>query len=322
MEDFYPTYSDTSKHGKTREIWTKAFVRYWADFPWRLPLTQDPNPDDPTDYGLAPQTPEEEAEHKKVIITIEAVSRVTSQAGLKSNPWAEWLTHFRTPVGPVPKKQADFQYYMWLDEYKGKVAEQFEAMKGDAPAAEHMNIRAQAACELLALETPEMNKHEDMLEGLLALDEEDLDEARSRFSSLVGPLLEGLAGHTGYEISIFAGRVIKDEGRINIESVSLHAGATAETPVMLDFSRADANVYGEVMKKFSRFVRNAHEFREGGSGTKEGTTPSSSTVAPPSPSSMAPPATISSVSPPPTNLTAPIPPNPALLQDSFSDPEI
>jgi hypothetical protein len=79
MEDFYPTYSDASKRGKTREIWTKAFVRYWADFPWRLPLTQDPNPDDPTDYGLAPQTPEEEAERKKVIITIEAVSRVISR---------------------------------------------------------------------------------------------------------------------------------------------------------------------------------------------------------------------------------------------------
>jgi hypothetical protein len=81
---------------------------------------------------------------------------------------------------------------MRLDEYKGKVAKRFEATKGDAPAAEHMNIRAQAARELLALETPEvqkkmregaealhaaeMNKREDALEGLPALDEEDLDE--------------------------------------------------------------------------------------------------------------------------------------------------
>jgi hypothetical protein len=47
---------------------------------------------------------------------------------------------------------------MRLDEYKGKVAERFDAMKGDAPAAEHMNIRAQAARELLALETPEVQK--------------------------------------------------------------------------------------------------------------------------------------------------------------------
>jgi hypothetical protein len=36
-------------------------------------------------------------------------------------------------------------------------------------------------------------------------------------------------------------------------------GVTAETPAMLDFSRADANVYGEVMKNFSRFVWNARK---------------------------------------------------------------
>ncbi|KAJ7841070.1 hypothetical protein B0H14DRAFT_2587087 [Mycena olivaceomarginata] len=128
MEDFYPTYSDASKRGKMRDIWTKAFVRYWADFPWRLPLTQDPNPDDPTDYGLAPQTPEEEAERKKVHNHYRSrvvLARKKNRAGLKSNPWAEWLTRFRTPAGPVPKKRADFQYYMRLDEYKGKVAEWF-----------------------------------------------------------------------------------------------------------------------------------------------------------------------------------------------------
>jgi hypothetical protein len=75
VQEFYPTYSKASKHGKTRDIWTKAFVRYWAAFPWRLPLKQDPDPEDPT-YALTLQTPEEEAERKKIITVTEAVSRV------------------------------------------------------------------------------------------------------------------------------------------------------------------------------------------------------------------------------------------------------
>jgi hypothetical protein len=111
---------------------------------------------------------------------------------VKNNPWAEWLTHFRTPAGPALKKRSDFHHYMRLDQYKEKVVEWFEAKKGNAPAAEHMNLHAQAARELLALETPEvqqqmkaeaealhtaaLNKREDALEGLPALDEDDLEE--------------------------------------------------------------------------------------------------------------------------------------------------
>jgi hypothetical protein len=50
LNTFYPKYADASKRGKTRQIWPKIFVEYWAAFPWRLPLTKDPDPNDPTDY--------------------------------------------------------------------------------------------------------------------------------------------------------------------------------------------------------------------------------------------------------------------------------
>jgi hypothetical protein len=43
---------------------------------WRLPLNQDPDPEDLTDYALVPQTPKEEAERKKIITVTEAVSRI------------------------------------------------------------------------------------------------------------------------------------------------------------------------------------------------------------------------------------------------------
>jgi hypothetical protein len=78
-----------------------------------------------------------------------------------------------------------------------------------------------------------------------------------RFSSLVVPLLDGLAAHTGYAISILAGRVKSDGEKLDIESVSLHAGVTATTPPMLDFSKADPKAYAEMMRNFSKFVWNA-----------------------------------------------------------------
>jgi hypothetical protein len=44
--------------------------------------------------------------------------------------------------------------------------------------------------------------------------------ARDRFSELVEPLLDGLAAHTGYEISLLVGRVRrKSDNKLDIEAV-------------------------------------------------------------------------------------------------------
>jgi hypothetical protein len=77
LQAFYPTYADASKKGKTRGIWATFFVEYWAKFPWRLPLKQDPDPDDPTDYSRKPETLEEITAHTTVIAATENVSRAS-----------------------------------------------------------------------------------------------------------------------------------------------------------------------------------------------------------------------------------------------------
>jgi hypothetical protein len=38
-----------------------------------------------------------------------------------------------------------------------------------------------------------------------------------RFSGLVGPLLDGLAAHTGYEIALLVGRPMEKGGKLDIE---------------------------------------------------------------------------------------------------------
>ncbi|KAK6968966.1 hypothetical protein R3P38DRAFT_3337357 [Favolaschia claudopus] len=306
---FHPTYLDASQRGKTRGIWDEFFKRYWRTFPWRLPLSQDPDESDPTDYALAPQdTQEVDAQSKTISGTEQKIKlwlgRQVKASGMKGNPWGEWLSRFRTPTTSAPKKLADYQYYMQQKKYKLNITTLYERRKQDVPGTQLMNLRASIARELLALEPQvvrdEMRagaeeehaallaKHEDALEGLPALDEEGLAEARSRFSSLIQPLLDGLAFHTGYDISILAGRVKKNEDnlKLNIECISLHAGVSSTSPPALDFSKAEPRVYADVMRNFSRFVWNANalvliviidEFRLGNTTS----TPDASTLATP-----------------------------------------
>src|SRR4051812_42845064 len=76
LHEWVPTYSNASKLGKTRGIWNPLFRAYWDKFPWRLPLQQDPDPNDPTDYALKPQTAEEEAQYAKLVPEVEMVSHL------------------------------------------------------------------------------------------------------------------------------------------------------------------------------------------------------------------------------------------------------
>ncbi|KAJ7201971.1 hypothetical protein B0H12DRAFT_1244105 [Mycena haematopus] len=197
LQDFYPTYADASKRNKTRGIWRDFFITYWARFPWRLPLTQDPDPDDPTDYALPPQNEDEEALKAKIMPQIESkiksyLGRQGKASGMKDNPWAPWLTRFRAPAGPAPKKLADYQFYMQHNDFKSKVAEEFKLRSSGIPAAEHLKLRAHIAKEFFLAEEEEvrtkmrqeaeaehealLKAHQDGLEGLPAVEEEDMDE--------------------------------------------------------------------------------------------------------------------------------------------------
>jgi hypothetical protein len=111
---------------------------------------------------------------------------------MKGNPWAEWLTRFRTPLSAAPKKLADYQHYMQHDDYKSKVTAAYDAKCVGVKPADRLALRAHVARECLLAEPQDVRarmredaeaehaallvKHEDALEGLPALDEEDLEE--------------------------------------------------------------------------------------------------------------------------------------------------
>ncbi|KAJ7743981.1 hypothetical protein B0H14DRAFT_3514773 [Mycena olivaceomarginata] len=241
-----PTYIEASQKSTTRAIWDKFFLRYWATFPWRLPLGQDPDPDNPTNYAAKPVDEAEEDAKSKLIEKME--DKIKGWLGRRKG-----------------EKLADYQYYMQHPDYKDQISAIFEERKiaHEMFAAEPEEVRQRMAKGATAKHAALLAKHENALEGLPALDEAGAEEAHLRFANVVGPLLDGLAAHTGYEISILVGRVKKEDRKVDIESVSVHVGVTVATAPNLDFSRANPNVYANVMRSFSKFEWDAHEFCEG-----------------------------------------------------------
>jgi hypothetical protein len=75
MTAFYETtYLNASKTHTTHKIWDPFFKDYWAKFPWRLPLDQDPDPEDATDYARKPVGEAEETTKQRLIEETETVS--------------------------------------------------------------------------------------------------------------------------------------------------------------------------------------------------------------------------------------------------------
>lgn len=113
-------------------------------------------------------------------------------ASTKANPWSPWLTRFRTPKAPPPKRLADFQYYMQHTDFKAKVVSLVDARRAGVNAKELLKLRSVVARELLAGESDTtrarikgeadsehavlMAKEENAMEGLPALDEEGREE--------------------------------------------------------------------------------------------------------------------------------------------------
>ncbi|KAJ7791852.1 hypothetical protein B0H14DRAFT_2624629 [Mycena olivaceomarginata] len=224
------TYIEASQNSMTCAIWDKFFLRYWAVFPWRLPLGQDPDPDDPTNYAAKPV---DEAE-------VDAKSKLIEKMEDKIKGW----------LGQRKGGHPD---------YKDQISAIFEERKVAVTdkKKKHISLQVEIACEMPAAEPEEVHqrmekgataehtallaKHKNTLEGLPVLDEAGTEEVCLRFANVVGPLLDNLAAHTGYKISILVGRVKKEDGKVDIESASVHAGVTVATVPNLDFSRANPN---------------------------------------------------------------------------------
>jgi len=78
LESLIPKYKIASKAKKNPEtwanLWVEVFSGYWKRFPWRLPLNQEPDESNPTNYGLEPQNEAEEAEKEAIMQGIHTVS--------------------------------------------------------------------------------------------------------------------------------------------------------------------------------------------------------------------------------------------------------
>jgi hypothetical protein len=95
-------------------------------------------------------------------------------------------------MGAPPKKLADYQHYMQHEHYKAGVVAVYNERTEGVKVGDRLALRVRIAKELLAAEpqdvqmkmkeeaqaehTAMLDKHEDALEGMPALDEEDLDE--------------------------------------------------------------------------------------------------------------------------------------------------
>ncbi|KAJ7040208.1 hypothetical protein C8F04DRAFT_1253967 [Mycena alexandri] len=258
-----PAYLDASKRGKTRDFWPMLFKAWFERYHWRLELDQEPTPTDlfPPDNLLT--TEEFMDKGKKQNKLKEKLKtwynhRRTSM-GLVQNPFSDWLARLRLPAEKPPKRITDYQYYMQHEDFKDAVKEKFDADHWDAPRREHLALRCKIARamfeqepEAVKIRMREEARHEqeeevrawrDAKSGLPDLDPEEQAEARARFSGVVMPLLQALRAHTGFHITLLAGRI---EGS-SVDLVSVHAGSTKPDGVDggADFTEWDPSAYKE-----------------------------------------------------------------------------
>ncbi|KAF8137967.1 hypothetical protein K438DRAFT_1786184 [Mycena galopus ATCC 62051] len=95
--------------------------------------------------------------------------------------------------------------------------------KGDFHGAREEFWVSQVAVYLAASKAKtDLARWEEAEEGFPSMDPEHQADARTRFTSVVLPLLQALRSYTGFHITLIAGRV--DEGKFDLRS--LHAGKT------------------------------------------------------------------------------------------------
>ncbi|KAJ6589187.1 hypothetical protein B0H19DRAFT_1248751 [Mycena capillaripes] len=253
----------------TVNMWDEVFPKYWARFPWCLHLAQDPNPNDPKDYAAEPANEVEEVEKAEIKVTTEKkiklwFNRQRPANELTANPWTSWLTQLHKPNAPPPRKLPDFQFYMQHEDQKQKVMDAFQLKYRQPPPSEVLKLCAEVARKLWEVESDKVKKkirEEAAADALQPLqDPKNQELAQERFTAIVGPLLEGLKAHTGYEVSLFTGRVVLEDGKMpDVRLVSVHVGVTSETPPELDFAKSQ--YYPVVAADFSRFIDLYHTNR-------------------------------------------------------------
>ncbi|KAJ7810808.1 hypothetical protein B0H14DRAFT_3756640 [Mycena olivaceomarginata] len=303
LENWIGAYVEASRKKTTAKMWDRLFPQYWANFPWRSPLTQELvgpiflNTDENwVAHAMPNETLTSDEEAKKMQVVKDTQKKIKSwfnhrrtSVGLAANPWVPFLKQLRQPGLAPPKRVPDFQFYMAHDDFKDKVAAVYNKKHAGTPKKQQLAVKCQIARDLLATEPKEVRErlvqemqeaheeeleaHASALEGLPSLDEGDRALARERFSAIVTLLLLALSEYTGYKLTLLAGRVVT-EPEIDVQVVGLNAGTLkGENGKM--FPAWDASVYKSTLQGFSRFIWAAHQ--------SESDVPSSAVSPPPAP---------------------------------------
>ncbi|KAJ7189781.1 hypothetical protein GGX14DRAFT_580395 [Mycena pura] len=276
----YAAKKTKRRGGSGNSFWDTLLPEYFEKFPWRLDLKTEP-PADAEELAKLAAPAEGEEEEKLYVSTTDDIenkviwwfARQVQAEAKKQNPFAPMMKGLHKPDGSRPRRRADIPFYMSHLDFKDKVDAEFECRGfNERDRDEHLVLRIKVAKSLWLKEPAEVwerinsearDEHEeemiayrDAVEGLPSADPAAQKEARAKATPVVNMFLDALQAYTGYTLVLFAGQI--DEAK-NVRLTSWTAGATAESPPELDFSRVNKAEYDGAIERFSRFVGQACE---------------------------------------------------------------
>ncbi|KAJ7436472.1 hypothetical protein B0H11DRAFT_2256177 [Mycena galericulata] len=259
-------YTEASNAGKTRNFWPGLFQEYWAKFDWRLAINEEPTGPPASNEKLSKEDEAKKTNAQKIKAWY---NHKRGSVGLAANPFGPWLTRLRRPESRAPKRITDYQFYMQHTEFRDAVAAKFFEGGTDPKGRDRLTVRCKIAQELfeeepadvkLRIRNEAIEEHKNELaawkeadEGLPSLDDEEQAEARRRLAVVVSPLLDAVREHTGYHVTLLAGRIHETK----FDLVSVHAGKTKSKKEGggLDFTQWDESGYKtHILDQFMRFL--------------------------------------------------------------------
>ncbi|KAJ8481556.1 hypothetical protein ONZ45_g15276 [Pleurotus djamor] len=312
------------------------FPAYWEKFSWKLPLREDPPPNQDDDASTGANdveklTPSQKKEKDSVVAkTTQAIKNWFNNNRAKtgiviSEAWIPFLSMLREHCKDPPHRLRDFQYYMRHPTYKPVVNAAFDEQwpAANRDKAQSLAFRCEIAAKLLSGEPEEVRKRlkeeaEQEYQEVLARFEETTPwddqqdpqlraEAIGTLSALVQPLLNGIRAMTGLYVQFTA--VAPSDKVDSIQCYSIGSGTMPDGRTFSDADKAGFKTFSTLFVHYAMVAAghlNASVFKQG-----EGTIPVASTSSPQNvPSSTTLPA-VAAPLPPPT--IAPPPPAPIVV---------
>ncbi|KAJ7161805.1 hypothetical protein C8R43DRAFT_1123523 [Mycena crocata] len=268
----WPEYVKASKNKQLAKFWQVVWEKFFGQFDWRLDLKEEPDPTAvrPSDTNLSPEEEKRKESRVKGLKTkIKSwYNHRRGGAGMAANPWTPILAALGRKTGPQPKRMADYQLYMQMDEFKDRVVDKLTQDFPNVPREEALAARCKVARELLAAEPQDVkdrvrqaadDEHAVEIEawreandGLPSPADVDQAEARARFAPLVLQLLTTLRAYTGYYVTMVYGREV--EGKFQVGNFHVGKIDSADSKREVDFQSWDREGYQKVSDQFIRFL--------------------------------------------------------------------